>query len=59
VPTANCEVDFTAPEQGWKVLGWGNGDPAFQYIERPVSETDSIRVTTFNGRAQVILGRPL
>ena len=35
VPTANQEVTYTAPE-GWTILGWGNGDPAFQYVERPV-----------------------
>ena len=36
VPTANQEVAYTAPE-GWTILGWGNGDPAFQYVERPVA----------------------
>jgi beta-galactosidase len=35
VPTASQEVTYTAPE-GWTILGWGNGDPAFQYVERPV-----------------------
>ena len=70
VPTACMETEFTAP-QGWKILGWGNGDPAFQYVERPVtygrasdgdlrtpvpdSSARTIRVTTFNGLAQVIL----
>ena len=70
VPTANQEVTYTAPE-GWTILGWGNGDPAFQHVERPVvhgrsagSDTGTIapdmtartiKVTTFNGLAQVIL----
>jgi beta-galactosidase len=70
VPTANQEVTYTAPE-GWTILGWGNGDPAFQHVERPVvhgrsagSDTGTtapdmtartIKVITFNGLAQVIL----
>ena len=35
VPTACEEVEFTT-DGSWKILGWGNGDPAFQYVERPV-----------------------
>ena len=35
VPTACTDLDFEAPE-GYEILGWGNGDPAFQHIERPV-----------------------
>lgn len=70
VPTANQEVNFTAPD-GWTILGWGNGDPAFRHMERPVKygcsadssestpvpDTDarSIKVRTFNGLAQIIL----
>ena len=54
VPNANCPVEFTAPE-GWRILGWGNGDPAFQYDERPEGGADTISITTFNGLAQVIL----
>ena len=56
VPTANCTIDFTAPE-GYRILGWGNGDPAFQYDERPEDGSDTIRITTFNGLAQVILSK--
>ena len=56
VPTANCTIDFTAPE-GCRILGWGNGDPAFQYDERPEDGSDTIRITTFNGLAQVILSK--
>ena len=54
VPTADYQIDFKAPE-GYRILGWGNGDPAFQYDERPEDGSDSIRITTFNGLAQVIL----
>ena len=56
VPTANCEVEFQTPSAEWKILGWGNGDPAFQYVERPHDkDADSIKIQTFNGYAQVII----
>ena len=56
VPTANCEVEFKTPSAEWKILGWGNGDPAFQYVERPVDkDADNIKIQTFNGCAQVII----
>lgn len=70
VPTACSEVQFTAPD-GWKILGWGNGDPTYQHIERPVvfgkaadgtlttpaldPSARTISLHTFNGLAQVIL----
>ena len=50
------DIDFTAQE-GYRILGWGNGDPAFQYDERPEDGSDTIRITTFNGLAQVILSK--
>ena len=56
VPTANCEVEFQTPSEEWEILGWGNGDPAFQYVERPLDpDADSIKIQTFNGYAQVII----
>ena len=70
VPTDNSEISYTAPT-GWRILGWGNGDPAFQYVERPVvsgksandnvctpaldKDADTISVHVFNGLAQVVL----
>ena len=70
VPTDNSEISFSAPA-GWRILGWGNGDPAFQYVERPVvsgksannnvctpaldKDADTISVHVFNGLAQVVL----
>lgn len=70
VPTACQELEYIVPE-GWKILGWGNGDPAFQHIERPVvygaaasaengtpvpdKTAKTVKVVTFNGLAQVIL----
>ena len=71
VPTANCDLEFTAPEAGWKILGWGNGDPAYQYVERPFTtgaaatcptgtpvpdpSAETVSIHTFNGNAQVLL----
>ena len=56
VPTANCELEFRPRTSQWKILGWGNGDPAFQYVERPVhKDADRIKIQTFNGCAQVII----
>ena len=56
VPTANCELEFRPRTSQWKILGWGNGDPAFQYVERPVEkDADRIKIQTFNGCAQVII----
>ena len=77
VPTANCDLEFTVDQCNamtggdWKILGWGNGDPAFQYIERPFTtgaaascptgtpvpdpSARSVPIKTFNGCAQVIL----
>ena len=70
VPTANEKVNFNT-DGSWRILGWGNGDPAFQHIERPViygpsasgesgtpasdHEARTIEIITFNGLAQVIL----
>lgn len=54
VPTACVEMEFTAPE-GSRILGWGNGDPAFQHVERPANGENFIKIITFNGLAQVIL----
>ena len=55
VPTACRELEFKAPA-GYRILGWGNGDPAYQYVERPQDkDADSIKIQTFNGYAQVII----
>ena len=70
VPTACKELEYTVPD-GWRILGWGNGDPAFQHVERPVvygaaaslengtpvpdKTAKTVKVVTFNGLAQIIL----
>lgn len=53
-------IDIYSPETELQVkvwnavfLGWGNGDPGFKDVERPVGNTMTIR--PFNGCAQVIV----
>mgnify|MGYP004474762351 CR=1 FL=1 len=53
-------IDIYSPEAKLEVsvenavfLGWGNGDPGFKDVERPVGNTMTIR--PFNGCAQVIV----
>ena len=53
-------IDIYSPETELEVkvdnavfLGWGNGDPGFKDVERPVGNAMTIR--TFNGCAQVIV----
>ena len=53
-------IDIYSPETELEVkvenavlLGWGNGDPGFKYVERPAGNTMTIR--PFNGCAQVIV----
>ena len=41
-------------DDNWQ-FAFGNGDPAFQYDERPEDGAETISITTFNGLAQVIL----
>jgi hypothetical protein len=77
VPVANCNLEFSIgsgkgiPEGDWEILGWGNGDPTFQYVERPFKtgaaascptgtpvpdpSAETVSIRTFNGCAQVIL----
>lgn len=53
-------IDIYSPETELEVkvgnavfLGWGNGDPGFKDVERPVGNAMTIR--TFNGCAQVLV----
>jgi len=36
-------------------LGWGNGNPGFKAIERPVDGSNFLAVQTFGGRAQILV----
>lgn len=54
VPDAMNEmiVTLTGPAT---ILGYGNGDPGFKEIERPVNGETSFRIKAFSGKAQVII----
>lgn len=54
-------IDITSAEpclrvavEGATFLGWGNGNPGFKEVERPL-EGNSLSIKTFNGRAQVLV----
>lgn len=56
-PTADSNVEVVV--DGYEIVGWGNGDPAFRYREVPASAQDrQMTIRLFSGAAQVIL-RPL
>lgn len=39
-----------------EILGWGNGDPGFKVVERPIKgNKGSFPIQTFSGKAQIIL----
>jgi beta-galactosidase len=55
VPDACEEVEITV-EGPVRILGVGNGDPAYQADERPTDrEARTYHVKTFNGLAQVLI----
>lgn len=55
VPTACKELEFTVSGPV-RILGVGNGDPAYRDTERPSDPAArSYRVKTFNGLAQILL----
>ena len=55
VPTACVPVEITV-EGPVRILGCGNGDPAFRDRERPEDpEARSFTIDTFNGLAQVLI----
>ena len=55
VPTACEELTLTVSGPV-RILGVGNGNPAFQDVERPTDvSARTLRVNTFNGLAQVLL----
>ena len=55
VPDANILLNLRT-EGLVKILGAGNGDPAFQAKERPGCQSrDSFTISTFNGLAQILV----
>lgn len=53
VPTASVPVTLRA--DGSRILGGGNGDPAFKLRERPAPGEQSFTLSTFNGRVQFLV----
>lgn len=61
VPDACDEVTITVGDSGAiRILGAGNGDPAFRGVERPAPGTtpSSFTIPAFNGHAQFIIHNP-
>jgi len=52
VPDACNELTVTVDGD---ILGWGNGDPTFQHVERPTNGEKAMTIRAFNGHAQVIV----
>lgn len=53
VPDANIELNVSLNGEG-RILGYGNGDPAWQAKERP-TDGNSANLKTFNGLAQLLV----
>lgn len=54
-------IDIASPEEtlavsveGARFLGWGNGNPGFKEVERPL-DGNAMTIKTFSGRAQVLV----
>ena len=56
----NSSTDENVNPCGMRLLGAGNGDPAFRGVERPASGTtpSSFTIPAFNGHAQFIISNP-
>ena len=50
----SAEKELAVEAIGVEVLGWGNGDPGFKYLERPTA-TENIVLRPFNGWCQLLL----
>ena len=53
IPDANIPININLEGNG-RILGFGNGDPAWQALEQPISD-DAAMLETFNGLAQVLV----
>lgn len=49
-----CEK-LSVKVQGAEILGWGNGNPGFKEVERPLNDKSEMTVLPFSGKCQVIL----
>lgn len=52
VPDGNVNLEVSISGEG-RILGFGNGDPAYQGVER--ASGNSCHVNTFNGLAQILI----
>ena len=50
----DAEMPLTVRVEGAELLGWGNGDPGFKAVERPLG-ADTLDIVTFSGCAQVLV----
>ena len=50
----DAEMTLTVRVEGAELLGWGNGDPGFKAVERPLG-ADTLDIVTFSGCAQVLV----
>ncbi|MDE5642863.1 MAG: exo-alpha-sialidase [Muribaculaceae bacterium] len=53
VPDADIRIDVVIEGSG-RIIGFGNGDPAWQAAERPAT-ADAASLYTFNGLAQILV----
>lgn len=55
VPGAAIPLAVTV-SSNLRILGWGNGDPGFKVVERPVAgASGSFSIQTFSGKAQLLV----
>ena len=54
VPDA-CDMLTIEAGEGLKILGCGNGDPAFRHKERPLQGEQQMELTAFNGCLQILV----
>ena len=50
----DAEMPLRVSVEGATLLGWGNGDPGFKAVERPL-DRNSLDISTFSGCAQVLV----
>ena len=51
----SSEETLEVSVEGACFLGWGNGNPGFKEVERPVGELNSLTIKPFSNKAQVII----
>lgn len=50
----DAEMPLRVSVEGATLLGWGNGDPGFKAVERPL-DGNALDITTFSGCTQVLV----